>query len=523
MAHVESALGVESAADELVALEDGVALLHLGASKQAAQQASSDSEEAPIEREDVPLIATASAGADVFNAESELVGAGDAAPTTAAAAAEQAPESTGMIAPYWSLLRSNTQYRLLFLSAVVSMLGDWVNYVGTLTTLGQLGGKAQGTLVSVYLILRRLPPLLLLPLVGWMADTFDRRSLMIGADVFRALVVGLLMLCTALPVGRLTVPALLCLVFLLFSGSAAFDPARAAIVPDVVARTQIATANLLDSSVRFSFLFIGSALGGLITAMWGVQVDYAIDVVTFGISALLLLGVRRRKASDRHRAPLSAAAGLAKGMRDVREGFSYATRNRYLLAMSLLRASTASGGALNVCSVVWAQSVFRMRGDKSGALTLGAMYMVLGLTGALWPVVFRRFTPPGDRAREASFVLALAIMGVTTFAFAFASNLFWFLVWTGLQSVGISVGQTNTLSVIQERVPTEIRGRVVAFAIASFTGLYTLAVLSTGLLLDAAGWSVRGVLLLTAAYNCAIALGWGAYFGRWSHRDAALV
>src|SRR4030088_3583461 len=94
--------------------------------------------------------------------------------------------------PYVSLLRSNRNFRLLFIGQMISQLGDWFNAVAVYALLLDLTGSA--TAVAWMLIVQFLPVAFVGPLAGVVVDRVDRRRLMIGTDIMRgSLILGLLL------------------------------------------------------------------------------------------------------------------------------------------------------------------------------------------------------------------------------------------------------------------------------------------------------------------------------------------
>src|SRR5436305_12699792 len=84
---------------------------------------------------------------------------------------------------YWRLLRTNRDFRLLYIGSLVSLGGDWFLTVALLDLVLQLTGSA--TLASLMLLCQSLPIFLFTPLAGHIVDRVDRRKLMILVDVLR--------------------------------------------------------------------------------------------------------------------------------------------------------------------------------------------------------------------------------------------------------------------------------------------------------------------------------------------------
>jgi len=98
--------------------------------------------------------------------------------------------------PYFSLLRRNRNFRLLYIGQTISQLGDWFNTVAVYALLLDLTGSA--TAVAWMLIVQMLPIALVGPLAGVVVDRLNRRRIMMAADLVRAcLVLGLLLVRSA--------------------------------------------------------------------------------------------------------------------------------------------------------------------------------------------------------------------------------------------------------------------------------------------------------------------------------------
>ena len=186
----------------------------------------------------------------------------------------------GVIAPYFYLLRDYKYYRWIWISNVISRLGDWVNYLACLEISNSY--SSSGMLLSLYLITRSLPVFLMGPLAGVVADSFDRRYVMIFSDIARMVTVLAFLLVRS--------QSMLWLLFLVsvlqFVFGSLFEPARAALVPHVLDDYALVTANALSSTTWSAMAFIGSSAGGLVTGLFGPSGSYLIDSATYLLSAL---------------------------------------------------------------------------------------------------------------------------------------------------------------------------------------------------------------------------------------------
>jgi len=176
---------------------------------------------------------------------------------------------------YLVLIKENQDFRYLWFSQIVSLLGDWFNLIASATLVANLSNS--GLAIGGIFLARFLPPFLLGPVVGVVADRFDRRKILILSDVLRTVIVlNFLFIQDVQDIWLLYV-----LTILQLSISAFFEPARAAILPTIVARQDIITANALAGATWSVMLALGAALGGLITALLGTTSAFIIDAATF--------------------------------------------------------------------------------------------------------------------------------------------------------------------------------------------------------------------------------------------------
>ena len=180
---------------------------------------------------------------------------------------------------YIGLLRTNRDFRYLWLGQAVSLLGDWFNSIALLTLVHRLTGS--GLLVGGVFIARMIPSFLLGPAAGMVADRLNRRSVMIVTDILRAVVVLLFLLVQD---GR-DIWLLYAILFLSMSIATFFDPARSAAIPNIVSRRQLLIANALGGATWCIMLAIGSALGGVVVATAGYKTVFLLDSATFLLSA----------------------------------------------------------------------------------------------------------------------------------------------------------------------------------------------------------------------------------------------
>ena len=212
----------------------------------------------------------------------------------------------------WAPLRI-AAFRSLWLALLASNIGTWMQTVGAQWLLVEQSGT--DTLVAVVQTASTLPIVLLALPSGALADTFDRRRLLIGVQTF---LVGVGALLTVLTLaGRMPPSLLLTLTFVLGAGQALTAPAWQAVIPELVPRAQLASASALGAISMNLARAVGPAVAGVLIARTGAGVVFAFNTVSFAVFAFVLWRWRP-PASGMDTAPERFAAAVRSGGRYVR-------------------------------------------------------------------------------------------------------------------------------------------------------------------------------------------------------------
>src|SRR6185295_10023698 len=179
----------------------------------------------------------------------------------------------------------------------------WFNSVAVFALLLDLTGSA--TAVAWMMIVQFMPVALVGPVAGVIVDRVDRRRLMIGTDLFRGVVV-----CGLLLVRRSDEVWIAYVVMAMIVGAQAFfEPARTATIPNITSKEELLPANALSSATWSSMLAIGASIGGLVTALAGRDVAFAVNAASFFTSAYFI-GRTRYDARPRPGPRLQGLAAL---------------------------------------------------------------------------------------------------------------------------------------------------------------------------------------------------------------------
>jgi len=352
---------------------------------------------------------------------------------------------------YSDLLRNNRNFRYLWFGQIVSLLGDWFNLVASAALVGML--TQSGLAVGSLFVVRMLAPFLVSPIAGVVADRYNRKHVLIAADLIRAAVV-LAFLLVRNP-GDVWLLYTLTAVQMAMSGF--FDPAHTAILPDISNPRELGAVNALSSATWSVMLALGAALGGLFSGTFGMYPAFVLDTFTFLLSALLLAQIRMpanlASAADR-----TVAAAFGQYLRGLR----YLRAHLDVLVVALQKAVMALffATAFQVLQVAIAQQVFTV--GQGGGTSLGLMFGLTGVGSGLGPILARKLTGEDPRSlKEAiAYGYVLAIAGIIVTAPLLSLPIV--LLGSFVRSIGSGIIWVFSTHLLLQMVPDEVRGRVFA-------------------------------------------------------------
>jgi MFS family permease len=316
---------------------------------------------------------------------------------------------------------------------------------------------------------------------GIISDRVERRRVLIGADLVRA---GVLLTIGALSLaGTLEVWHLVCLVALFGAGEAFFGPAFGALVPDVVATEHLVQANSLDQLVRQSSArLVGPALGGLIVALAGTGGAFLIDAGTFLFSAACIWALRVRS--------LPAPEAERSLRRELREGTRF-VRDQAWLWSTLVAASLAILFFLGPLEVLLPY-VVRNELD-AGPGSYGAIMAAAGVGAVVASLALSQRGLPRKRYLTLMYIV-WSVGTLPLVGYAIGTAVWQLMLFAIFFGACITAGSVVWGTLMQARVPPELRGRVHSLDWFVSIGLAPLSFALTGPVSNAIG--VQATLIL---------------------------
>jgi predicted MFS family arabinose efflux permease len=297
-------------------------------------------------------------------------------------------------------------------------------------------------------------------------------------------------------------------VIIISIGSAYFEPASQASLPNIVKPEELGPANVLMGSTWGTMLAAGAAIGGAVTTVFGRDTSFVVDAATFLVSALLLKMIRVRfsEVRDTHHAPPPL-------LESIRETIRFARAAPRVLGLLTVKGGYGLGAGVVAMLSVFGREVFR-----AGALGIGLLFAARGLGALIGPFLVRGAIRR-DEAQYRAIAVCVIAFGLGYTALALSKSLAFGLVAIFFAHLGGGAAWQISTYGLQRETPDFIRGRVFS-ADYGFVTL-TMAISSLGAGLASDRYGPFAATVGTAAVSLGFAIVWAISTWRlWSARRA---
>ncbi|MFT4412398.1 MFS transporter [Fredinandcohnia humi] len=385
-------------------------------------------------------------------------------------------------------LLKNRNYLLFWASQVISQLGDGITRIAITYLVATL---SKDPLAIGFVIFAQLLPTAVFGIfLGPIADRYSRKWLMIGSDLYRMVIVLFM-------IGyHDSVPVLIGLIVLQGFGSAIFEPARSASIPEIVGENNIHNAISLSQGTRAAMDLIGPSIGALLLLLNNYNVIFLLDAFTFLVSALLLVGLNLINSSSRGSQTVqeSYLSSITSGIKQVVKMPAL----RFLLL--LLIPVTLVVGILNTNLVAVLTNVFEVSASQFGLLE--ASFAIGALVGSLGvgPLFLKKFRPSSllisGTVAIGAWMIVILFVNDMRLTFGIAPVFVWCII----------VGILNTLinvplsSLFLGATPAPFRGRGSSLLGATANSCQMIGILGGGMIAKSIGvlngTALSGALLI---------------------------
>jgi dTMP kinase len=357
----------------------------------------------------------------------------------------------------------DSQFSRLWRAMLVSSLGDWVGFVAVAALVARLADERAAPLaVAGVMAARLLPSVMFGPFAGVFVDRFDRRRMMVGADVARGVMYA------SMPF----MPGLLWIFVLSFAIeclSLLWTPAKDASIPNLVPRRQLGNANSVSLITTYGTLPLGASIYTALAAVSvaiGTNVRYLngrpeflplwLDAVTFLFSARMVWGLDLRPSHESRLRLVrthGARLDLHSAWAEVRAGYRFLREHPMIRAMTVGIVMAFAG----VGSVIALGPVLARYSLGAGSTGFGLLMTAFGIgmgAGLGLMNVLARFVEK-DRLFTSAMVVAAGFLLLV----AAMPTIEWAALFTVPMGVGVGLSWVTGYTMLQENVSDEFRGR----------------------------------------------------------------
>ncbi len=353
----------------------------------------------------------------------------------------------------------------------MSQFGDKLDYIALIALIGLFPKERTPFLLSQLALFITLPVLLFGPIAGVLVDRWHKKKVMVICDTMRMVCAFCL---PAIYIYTKNIYPVFGVVFFMFLLALFFNTARSSIIPNLVSKKRLLTANSIINLVGRGATFLGMATGGLIIdwPFWknvlgiaGWIIAFIIDGITFGISAVMLYVMRvNLKERVRDIGPLKPENlilmikdGILRILREMFQAIKHIVKRKNLsFAMATIFLMIIAGSVIYVLAIPTIQQDMEWGTRGVGVLAaVGAIGLLLGafIAGTLGHYLDLKIF----------IVYCFILVSIGLFAFPFINQFYQFIIIAlivGIAASPIFIGQ-DTL--IHHYADEEVRGRIFSF------------------------------------------------------------
>jgi predicted MFS family arabinose efflux permease len=387
---------------------------------------------------------------------------------------------------------ASPNYRIWTIGNSISLVGTWMHKVGVAWLTWQM--TESGAWLGAVAFADMIPTLFVGPIAGALADRWDRlrvtrfgqAAMMVTGAVIYGLTVS----------GLMTVHILIALVALMGGLHSLGQPARLALIPNLVRKQNVVAAVAINSLIFNLARFVGPALAGIVIVWWGVAATFLLNTLSFGAFLYALFHVR-----------LETADRVTEGEHDnlfkeLAEGVMFAARHPGIrpALLSLVAVSTLARPAMELLAG-FADAVF-----VAGAPGLSMLTSAIGLGAIVAGLILT--THVGTVGLVNVMLRNALLSAIGVLGFALTPSLWIAVPAIALAGFGLIGFGISMQTLVQMGVNTRMRGRILSLYSAVFKAGPALGALVMGVLSEHYGLQIpvaAGALILLVGLTWA----WG--------------
>lgn len=340
----------------------------------------------------------------------------------------------------------NGNFLKLWAGHGISIFGDMITFLAIpMIVYGLTGSKSA---LSLSVLVRVIPVLLIGPFAGALVDRLNRKYIMIGSDIIRAMLTVVLLLTPEQHLLKM----IYVVVFLKSLIGIFFNPAFNSSIPAIIKKEDLMSANSVFGVTANTLQFVSPFIGGALIALFGAKAVLLVDMISFLISAAALYFINIPKHPEKARKLITPVVLF----KDIIEGFKFMINSKSLTVIMITTLITQFGQGF--ISPLWLPYV--VEGLNRPKEDLGILVAMQGFGSILGTVLILLLGVRKSKSYKPLYSVFTLMTGVTIFMQITTLNFNVFLIWGTLVGVFISGMGITTQTIIQHVADSEILGRV---------------------------------------------------------------
>lgn len=346
-------------------------------------------------------------------------------------------------------------FALLWFGQLISLIGDWLLFVALPFYIYTITGSTLAT--GIMFIIQTLPRVFLSSVAGVFVDRWSRKKTMLFANLIQAVaLLPLLLMHSANMIWIVYICA-----FVDSCVAQFFLPASNAIIPNLVDKEQLLSANALNSMSQELTRLVGPLLGGVLVGLFGIGSVVLVDSVSFLFAAFMIAlitvsvqPVKDQESTAQAASVSSGVAGLSTLWHEWLDGLRLIRRDKLLRAIFLaLGVSMIAEGILQVILAPWVKTVLH-----GTTLTFGWIATVQAIGGLIGSLLIPRISKIIAPARL--IPISGMLVGLLVFAIVNVHNFLFVLILVGCVGVVVIGFFVTLFTMLQEGADDAYRGRI---------------------------------------------------------------
>ena len=375
---------------------------------------------------------------------------------------------------YKVLLTENKNFRKLFAARLITLGGDWLL---TVPLLGIIYGLTENPFItSLVLVVQSAPLFILGSFGGYLADKYNRKKIIAISEFLSGLTVLLILYAVTTE----NVVFILISFGMLSVVGSPYMPTSDAALPNVVKKENLAEANVIFFSSWGVMAGIGAGIGGYLTTVISRNMLFAIDSLSFVLSALIVYSIKKNLSED------SEINEKNESITYV-EGIKYAASRKDVFSLIITKGtfSISASGLLSLFTVL-SYDIY-----KTGDFGTGLMFGARGIGALVGPIAIRYFFGDSDGKLLNTIGLTIMVWGLFYFFIPFSVSLYLTVFLLVLAHCGGGSQWAFSTYGLQILTPDRLRGRISGIDYSFNFLMNTISTLMIGYLA-----SIYGVLFV---------------------------